>query len=57
MKVQIFKSPRGPIFIDAQTRCIVQNVCIRRVERVNGQLHNMEFDVIKDVKGPAKTGK
>ena len=38
-----------------QTRDIVQNVYIRRVERVNGQLYNMEFDVLKDVKDPAKT--
>jgi branched-chain amino acid transport system substrate-binding protein len=57
MKGQIFESPRGPIFIDAQTRDIVQNVYIRRVERVNGQLYNTEFDVIKDVKDPAKTPK
>ena len=57
MKGQIFESPRGPIYIDAQTRDIVQNVYIRRVERVNGQLYNVEFDVLKDVKDPAKTGK
>ncbi len=57
MKGQIFESPRGPIFIDAQTRDIVQNVYIRRVERVNGQLYNTEFDVIKDVKDPAKSGR
>ena len=57
MKGQIFESPRGPIYIDAQTRDIVQNVYIRRVERVNGQLYNMEFDVLKDVKDPAKSGK
>ena len=57
MKGQIFESPRGPIYIDAQTRDIVQNVYIRRVERVNGQLYNMEFDLLKDVKDPAKTGK
>ena len=57
MKGQIFESPRGPIYIDAQTRDIVQNVYVRRVERVNGQLYNMEFDVLKDVKDPAKTGK
>ena len=55
MKGQIFESPRGPIYIDGQTRDIVQNVYIRRVERVNGQLYNMEFDVLKDVKDPAKT--
>jgi branched-chain amino acid transport system substrate-binding protein len=57
MRGQIFESPRGPIYIDAQTRDIVQNVYIRRVERINGQLYNTEFDVLKDVKDPAKTGK
>ena len=57
MKSQIFKSPRGLICIDAQTRDIVQNVYIRRVERVNGQRYSMEFDVMKDVKNPAKGGK
>lgn len=55
MKGQIFESPRGQVFIDAQTRDIVQNVYLRKVERVNGQLYNVEFDVIKDVKDPGKT--
>ena len=55
MKGQIFESPRGPIYIDGQTRDIVQNVYIRRVERVNGQLYNMEFDMLRDVKDPGKT--
>ncbi|MES2480990.1 MAG: ABC transporter substrate-binding protein [Pseudomonadota bacterium] len=55
MKGQIFESPRGPVFIDAQTRDIVQNIYLRKVERKDGQLWNMEFDVIKDVKDPGKT--
>ena len=55
MKGQIFESPRGPVFIDAQTRDIVQNVYLRKVERRDGQLYNVEFDVIKDVKDPGKT--
>ena len=55
MKGQIFESPRGPVFIDAQTRDIVQNVYLRKVERKDGQLYNVEFDVIKDVKDPGKT--
>ncbi|CAN7593433.1 ABC transporter substrate-binding protein [Acidovorax delafieldii] len=55
MKGQIFESPRGKVFIDAQTRDIVQDVYLRKVERVNGQLYNVEFDVIKDVKDPGKT--
>ncbi len=55
MKGQIFESPRGPVFIDAQTRDVVHNIYIRKVERVNGQLWNQEFDTIKDVKDPGKT--
>ena len=55
MKGQIFESPRGPVFIDAQTRDIVQNVYLRKVERKDGQLYNVKFDVIKDVKDPGKT--
>ncbi|MFZ2296094.1 MAG: ABC transporter substrate-binding protein [Polaromonas sp.] len=55
MKGQIFESPRGPMFIDAQTRDVVQNIYLRKVERVGGELHNVEFDVIKDVKDPGKT--
>jgi branched-chain amino acid transport system substrate-binding protein len=54
MKGQIFESPRGPMFIDAQTRDVVQNIYLRKVERKDGQLHNVEFDVIKDVKDPGK---
>ena len=57
MKGQVFESPRGKVFIDAQTRDIVQDVYLRKVERVNGQLFNVEFDVIKDVKDPGKTKK
>ena len=58
MKGQIFESPRGPVLIDAQTRDIVQDVYIRKVERVpalGNQLYNVEFDVIKAVKDPGKS--
>jgi len=54
MKGQIFESPRGPMFIDAQTRDVVQNIYLRKVEKKDGQLYNIEFDVIKDVKDPGK---
>jgi len=54
MKGQIFESPRGPMFIDGQTRDVVQNIYLRKVQRQDGQLHNVEFDVIKDVKDPGK---
>ncbi len=55
MKGQLFESPRGPMFIDAQTRDVVQNIYLRKVEKKNGQLYNVEFDVIKDVKDPGKS--
>jgi branched-chain amino acid transport system substrate-binding protein len=54
MKGQVFESPRGPMFIDAQTRDVVHNIYLRKVEKLGGELHNVEFDVIKDVKDPGK---
>ena len=45
---------RSPVLIDAQTRDIVQDIYIRKVERVNGQLYNVEFDTLKAVKDPGK---
>ena len=54
MKGQVFESPRGPVLIDAQTRDIVQDVYTRKVERVGGQLWNVEFDTLKAVKDPGK---
>src|SRR6266567_6468720 len=47
-------SPRGPIMIDPETRDIVQTVYIRRVEKVDGTLYNIEFDKFPDVKDPGK---
>ena len=49
-------SPRGPVEIDPQTRDIVQNIYIRKTERVNGVLQNTEFDTHKAVKDPGKAG-
>ena len=54
MKGQSFESPRGPVTIDAQTRDIVQDIYIRKVERVGGQLYNVEFDSLKAVKDPGR---
>jgi branched-chain amino acid transport system substrate-binding protein len=47
-------SPRGPIMIDPDTRDIVQTVYIRRVEKIDGILYNIEFDKFPDVKDPGK---
>jgi branched-chain amino acid transport system substrate-binding protein len=47
-----WESPRGPVSIDPETRDIVQNVYIRKVEKVDGKLQNVIIDTIKDVKDP-----
>jgi branched-chain amino acid transport system substrate-binding protein len=53
-KGMAWESPRGPISIDPQTRDIIQDVYIRRVEKVGGKLVNVEFDKVKHVKDPVK---
>ena len=57
MKGMKWESPRGPISIDPDTRDIVQNVYIRKVEKVDGELYNVEFETFKDVKDPGKMKK
>lgn len=57
MKGMAWESPRGPISIDPQTRDIVQNIYIRRVEKVNGQLYNVEFLSYDAMKDPGKAEK
>jgi len=47
-------SPRGPIAIDPETRDIVQNIYIRRVDKVEGRLANVEFVTFPMVKDPWK---
>ena len=47
-------SPRGPILIDPETRDIVQTIYVRRVEKKNGELWNIEFDRFDNVKDPGK---
>ena len=55
MKGLSWISPRGPVSIDPETREMIQNVYIRRVERVEGELYNVEFMTIPNVKDPSKT--
>ena len=57
MKGMKWESPRGPISIDPDTRDIVQNVYIRKVEKKDGELYNVEFETFNDVKDPGKTKK
>lgn len=57
MKGMAWESPRGPISIDPDTRDIVQNVYIREVKKVDGELYNVEFQTFENVKDPGKTKK
>jgi branched-chain amino acid transport system substrate-binding protein len=52
MKGMKWESPRGPIMIDPETRDIVQNEYIRKVEKVNGEMYNVEFATIEAVRDP-----
>ncbi len=49
-----WESPRGPITIDPETRDIIQTVYIRKVEKVDGHLINVEIAAIPNVKDPFK---
>jgi branched-chain amino acid transport system substrate-binding protein len=47
-------SPRGPMRIDPETRDVIHNIYIRRVQQIDGELRNVEFATIPDVKDPWK---
>ena len=57
MKGASWMSPRGPVTIDPETRDIVQTIYVRKVEKKDGQLYNVEFETIPDVKDPYKASK
>jgi branched-chain amino acid transport system substrate-binding protein len=57
MKGMKWESPRGPISIDPETRDVVQNIYIRKVEKVDGELYNVEFATFEAVKDSGKTKK
>jgi branched-chain amino acid transport system substrate-binding protein len=54
MKGMSWESPRGPISIDPNTRDIIQNVYIRKVEKKDGQPWAVEFATFEAVKDPLK---
>ncbi len=50
MKGMSWLSPRGPMSIDPETRDVVQSVYVRKVERKDGALQNIEFKTYEKVK-------
>jgi branched-chain amino acid transport system substrate-binding protein len=57
MKGAKWTSPRGPVEIDPDTRDIVQNIYVRKVEKIDGKLYNKEFETLPMVKDPFKAAK
>jgi branched-chain amino acid transport system substrate-binding protein len=57
MKGLKWESPRGPAMIDPETRDMVQNVYMRKVEKKDGELYNIEFATATAVKDPVKAAK
>jgi branched-chain amino acid transport system substrate-binding protein len=49
-----WESPRGPVSIDPATRDIINTVYIRRVEKVNGLVLNVEIAKFDNVIDPVK---
>jgi branched-chain amino acid transport system substrate-binding protein len=57
MRGMSWESPRGPMLIDPATGDVVHNIYIRKVERANGEINNVEFatfEAVKDVRTSAK---
>ncbi|TCV65320.1 ABC transporter substrate-binding protein [Neorhizobium sp. S3-V5DH] len=57
MKGMSWTSPRGPITIDPETRDIVQDIYMREVKEVNGELYNVEFATYPKIKDPNAAAK
>jgi len=53
-KGMAWESPRGPVSIDPETRDVIQTVYIRRVEKVDGQVRNVEIEKFENVRDPVK---
>lgn len=54
MKGQKLDSPRGPIMIDPVERDIVQNIYVRKVEKRDGKLVNIDIETAPMVRDPWK---
>lgn len=57
MKGMSWTSPRGPVSIDPDTRDMIENIYVRKVEKVGGELYNTEFETIANQKDPVKAAK
>src|SRR6201984_51334 len=57
MKGMAWESPRGPMATDPATGDVIHDIYIRKVEKANGELHNVEFarfEAVKDGRTAAR---
>lgn len=52
MKGMSWNSVRGPVTIDPATRDIIQTVYIRKAQKVDGGMYNVEFDKVEKFRDP-----
>jgi branched-chain amino acid transport system substrate-binding protein len=58
MKGAAWESPRGPVRVDPETRDLVQNVYVRRAERMaDGEVYSVEIATIPNTKDPTRPAK
>jgi branched-chain amino acid transport system substrate-binding protein len=57
MKGNAWESSRGPMSIDRETGEVVHNIYIRKVEKLDGELRNVEFVTFSNVSDPRVAAK
>ena len=57
MKGMSWESPRGPMSIDRDSGDVVHNIYIRKVEKADGELRNIEFETFGNVSDPRVAAK
>jgi branched-chain amino acid transport system substrate-binding protein len=57
MKGMTWESPRGPMSIDKSTGDVVHNIYIRKVEKVDSEMRNVEFETFNNVRDPRVAAK
>jgi branched-chain amino acid transport system substrate-binding protein len=57
MKGMSWESPRGPMSVDRSSGEVVHNIYIRKVEKVDGELRNVEFETFGNVRDPRVASK
>jgi branched-chain amino acid transport system substrate-binding protein len=57
MRGMNWESPRGPMSIDRASGEVVHNIYIRKVEKIDGELRNVEFETFRNVRDPRVAAK